>query len=286
MVSFGRIIFKATGVMSNRGLIKNSCKIGQRIAETMKHSGGEIKPAEVQRIVQDTVGKKTARKIQFVDRDTFVSRSLDLGGASKSELEQMLSFADGVALPNKYSRGSSIFLKGDTANVKTAGMIAHELEHALNNSVGKMSVLKGFLGKFSWGRKYLDKMIARQKELGLQCKYQSMYEELTNNLKISKRFDINTVRDLLYSKGILQVGKDKENMFILKVLRTGYRDEVRAYTTQAKTNRAMGQKFHGKVYDMVANEFNTLAKGIAQEVKNIRTNRIRSFWGLKPKTQV
>lgn len=286
MVTLGRLIFKATGVMSNRGLLKNSRQIGQRIAETMKHSGGEIKAAEVQRIVQDTVGKKAGRKIQFVDRDTFVSRGLDVGVASKSELEQMVSFADGVTSPNKYRRGANVFIKDCTDNGETAGLIAHELEHALNHSFGKMSVLKGFLGKFSLGRKYIDKAISRQKELGLQGKYNDMYKELEDNLKTGKRFDIDTVRDLLYSKGILQVGKDKENRLILKNLRMAYKEEVRAYTIQAETNRAMGQEFAGKVYDMVANEFNTLTKGMAQEAKNIRINRIRSFLGMKPKTYV
>lgn len=286
MVTLERLIFKATGVMSNRGLLKNSRQIGQRIAETMKHSGGEIKTAEVQRIVQDTVGKKAARKIEFVDRDTFVSRGLDVGVASKSELEQTLSFADGVASPNKYRRGANVFLKDGTDNGETAGLIAHELEHALNHSFGKMSVPKGFLGKFSLGRKYIDKTIARQKELGLRGKYLDMYKELEGNLKTGKRFDIDTVRDLLYSKGILQVGKDKENRLILKMLRTAYKDEVRAYTIQAETNRAMGQEFAGKVYDMVVNEFNTLTKGVAQEAKNIRANRIRSFLGMNPKTYV
>lgn len=286
MINFGRLIFKTTGVMSNRGLLKNSHQIGQRIAETMKHSGGEIKPAEVQQIVQDTVGKKAARSIEFVDRDTFLSHSLDLGGASKSKLEQMLSFADGVSSPNKYRRGAKVFIKSATDNDQTAGIIAHELEHALNASFGKMSMLKVILGKFSWGRKHIDKTIARQKELEVQGKYLDMYKELEDNLKTGKRFDIDTVKDLLYSKGILQVGKDKENRLILKFLRIAYRDEARAYATQAETNRAMGQEYFGKVYDIIANEFNTLTKGMAQEAKNIQANRIRSFLGMKPKTHV
>lgn len=286
MVTLGRLIFKATGVMSNRGLLKNGRKIGQRIAETVQHSGGEIKPAEVQRIVQDTIGKKAARKIELVDRDTFVSRTLNLGSASKSELERTLSLADGIASPNKYRRGANVFIKDGTDNGETAGIIAHELEHALNYSFGKMSVSKGFLGNFSWGRKYIDKATARQKELGLQGKYQDMYEELINNLKIRKSFDIDTVRDLLYSKGILQVGKDKENKLILKMLRTMYKDEVRAYSIQAETNRAMGQEFAGKVYDIVANEFKTLVNGVTQEAKNIRANRIRRFLGMRPQEPV
>lgn len=278
MVTLGRLVFKATGVMSNRGLLKNSHQIGQRIAETMKHSGENI---NVKRIIQDTVGEKAARKIQFIDRETFVRRAMDTGGVSRSELEQALNVADGITLFNKYGRGADIFLREGTDNGEIAGIIAHELEHALNYSFGKMSVPKGFLGKFSWGRKYLDKAVARQKELGFQGKYQDMYEKLLGNLKTGKRFDINSVRDLLYSKGILQVGKDKENRLILKMLRTSYEDEARAYTVQAETTRAMGHA--GKVYDMVANEFNTLTKGVAQEAKNIRTNRIRSFFGMKPK---
>lgn len=215
-----------------------------------------------------------------------MSRSLDLGGASKREVEQMLSIADGATQSNKYCRGASVFLKDSVNDSESAGVIAHELEHALNYSFGKTSVQKGFLGKFSYGRKYIDKVIAKQKELGLQSKYQDLYEELISNLQTGKRFDIDTVRNLLYSKGILQLGKDKENRLILKMLKIAYKDEVRAYTVQAETNRALGQKYLGKVYDIVANEFNTLINGVSQESKNIRANRIRTFLGMKPKTHV
>ena len=41
MVSFGRFVFKATGVMSDKGLSKNSKKIGEAIASQMKKMEGK-----------------------------------------------------------------------------------------------------------------------------------------------------------------------------------------------------------------------------------------------------
>ena len=67
MVSLGRLVFRATGVMSNRGVMKNSRKIGTAIAEKMKQTGGKIESQEIEQIISDTIGKKAARKIKIVD---------------------------------------------------------------------------------------------------------------------------------------------------------------------------------------------------------------------------
>ena len=65
MVSLGRLVFKATGVMSKKGIVKNCKKVGQKVAERMQETGGKIDNTEIQQILSDTIGKKAASKIKI-----------------------------------------------------------------------------------------------------------------------------------------------------------------------------------------------------------------------------
>ena len=73
MVSLGRLVFKATGVMSKKGIVKNCKKVGQRVAERMQETGGKVDNTEIQQILSDTIGKKAASKIKITgDKESFL----------------------------------------------------------------------------------------------------------------------------------------------------------------------------------------------------------------------
>lgn len=283
MVTLGRLIFKATGVLSNRGLVKNSRKIGERIAETARNNNGQVKIAEVRKIVEDTIGKKAASKIDFVDKDTMVKLAMDTGAFSEQEVKGTLDFASALTLPAKYKRSASIYLKGDINNPDMAALTAHELHHALSFSSGKLSVPK-FMGKFSRGRKYMDKIAKYQKSCGFQEKSNELYKIALDNIRCGKNFTPETIKELLYSKGIIKVGEDKKNLRILSALSKMYKDEFRAYSLQAEVLNSLGQD--GSVYSRLAGEFDSLAKGLKSEVKQIRINHIKKFFGMKPTVYV
>ncbi len=279
MVTLGRLIFKATGVLSNRGLVKNSRKIGERIAETVRNNNGQVKVAELQQIVKDTVGKKAASKIDFVDKDTFVKRAMDTGAFSEQEVKGALGFADALTLPSKYKRSAIIYMKGDINNSDIAALAAHELHHALSFSSGKLSVPK-FIGKFSCGRKYIDKLAKYQKKLGFQEKSDKLYRAALDNVQFGKKFNTETIKELLYSIGVIKVGEDKQTLKVLKSLSKMYKDEFRAYSLQAEVLNSLGK--NGLAYSRLAEEFDSLAKGLKTEAKQIRIDRIKKFFGMKP----
>ena len=281
MVTFGRLIFKATGVLSNKGLVKNGNRIGEGITNAMHNNGGKVEVTDVQRIVENVVGKKVASRIDFIGRDTFVKRAMETGGFSESDISKTLDFADALTLPAKYNRRASIFLKGSIDNPEVAALTTHELHHALSFSSGRLSVPK-FLGRFSWGRKLIDKAAKFQKEFGLQDRSNLLYIEALRNVQLGRKFSPEQIKEMLYSKGIITIGDDKNNIRILKALRKLYQDEYRAYSLQARTLEGMGYKEHGSIYRNLANEFNTLAQNIGKEAKQLRINHCKRFLGMKP----
>jgi len=286
MVSVGRLIFKATGVMSNRGLAKNSSKIGKAIADVAKKSGGNVEVTQVEKIIVDTLGKKGAKRIKVVDKDAFIRQVQKNDVASTKELESSLDFMDAAAVADKYTGKSSVYIKEGSADInEKAGLVAHELQHALGFSFGKSNLVQRILGEFPLGRKYIDKSMQKIKSLGIQGKYQELYQEAFNNLRLKPNGNFNEgeIKELLYSRGILKAGEDKQNLRILKALRKMYKDEARSYTIQAETNKALGQDLYAKVYEKFTENFKSLVNDIGQEAKHVRTNRTRKFFGLKPK---
>ena len=223
MVSLGRLVFKATGIMSNRGVMKNSRKIGTAIAEKMKQTGGKKESQEIEQIISDTIGKKAARKIKIVDSQTMREEMVNAGEKIK-DIDKMFECAAGVTHPDNYSRKASIFINDDfftdvglsgvAYNTARTNTLAHEIQHAISDTSGRMGLYK-LKGHFSFGRKMLDKEFNKAKALDLQSKYIDLQEICLKKLQSGEQVSEADIVKSLYSKGILQVGKDKENAFIL-----------------------------------------------------------------------
>ncbi len=150
MVSLGRLVFKATGIMSNRGVMKNSRKIGTAIAEKMKQSGGKIESQEIEQIISDTIGKKAARKIKIVDSQTMREEMVNAGEKIK-DIDKMFECAAGVTHPDNYSRKASVFVNEeyltkafaafpDIISAVKANTLGHEIQHAISNTSGRMGL--------------------------------------------------------------------------------------------------------------------------------------------------
>ncbi len=282
MVSFGRFVFKATGIMSNKGLSKNSKKIGEAIASQMKKNGGEISIENVHQIISDTVGKKAADKITISNskeaaRDFFLKQDI----ASENDLNHVFEAAIGFLIPAKYKRQGFVFVNKDKAlGGVAANALTHEIQHALSLTSGRrgLYLLKG---KFSLGRRFIDKEISKMKDFGVQDKYVKMQEYCVALLNSGGQVNNAIVRDMLYSKGILKKGETKKNLFILKQLKKAYKDEVRSWTVGLEAH----EKFEGsKVInsDLYLNIFKSLMNGVSQEAKQLKIDRFKKFLAIKP----
>lgn len=284
MVRIGRILYNMTGVMSNKGLVKNSRKIGDAICDTMKAADGTITPQQIKEIITDTIGKKGASRIKILDsyEDTkkFV---LEQGGISLQEFDDFYKEILGCSGPHRYKREAILHLKPkelippecpkellDEATL--ANVITHETQHAIAATSGKDSFIKKF-SKLSFVRKYLDKQINLQEKLGLQGIYTNM--QLAAFSETSSVF--KKPEELIRS--FLKEGDDKNNLFIIKNLIKLYKDEIRSYNVGFKAyGRYKGVTLEGK--NFVERVFEKLVEALKQERSVIRKNQLKRFFGL------
>lgn len=293
MVSLGRLVFKATGIMSNRGVMKNSRKIGTAIAEKMKQSGGKIESQEIEQIISDTIGKKAARKIKIVDSQTMREEMVNAGEKIK-DIDKMFECAAGVTHPANYSRKASVFVNEeyltkafaafpDIISAVKANTLGHEIQHAISNTSGRMGLYK-LKGRFSFGRKMIDKRINKAKALDLQSKYIDLQEICLKKLQSGEQVSEADIVKTLYSKGILQVGKDKENAFILKNLRDVYKDECRSFKVGYEAFETFNGTKNPKQVNEIINLYENFVKATNKELRHTRLNRVKRFFGMKPNT--
>lgn len=291
MVSLGRLVFKATGVMSNRGVMKNSRKIGTAIAEKMKQSGGKIESQEIEQIISDTIGKKAARKIKIVDSKTAMREEMVNAGEKIKDIDKMFECAAGATHPDHYSRKASVFVNEEFLTATFPGMtsalkantLGHEIQHAISNTSGRMGLYK-LKGHFSFGRKMIDKKMNKAKALDLQTKYVELQDICLKSLLSGKQVSEADIVKTLYSKGILQVGKDKENAFILKNLRDVYKDECRSYKVGYEAFETFNGTKNPKQVNEIINLYENFVKATDKELRHTRLNQVKRFFGVKPNT--
>lgn len=293
MVSLGRLVFKATGIMSNRGVMKNSRKIGTAIAEKMKQSGGKIESQEIEQIISDTIGKKAARKIKIVDFQTMREEMVNAGEKIK-DIDKMFECAAGVTHPDNYSRKASVFVNEeyltkafaafpDIIPAVKANTLGHEIQHAISNTSGRMGIYK-LKGHFPFGRKMIDKKFNKAKALDFQSKYIDLQEICLKKLQSGEQVSEADIVKTLYSKGILQVGKDKENAFILKNLRDVYKDECRSFKVGYEAFETFNGTKNPKQVNEIINLYENFVKATNKELRHTRLNRVKRFFGMKPNT--
>lgn len=293
MVSLGRLVFKATGIMSNRGVMKNSRKIGTAIAEKMKQTGGKIESQEIEQIISDTIGKKAARKIKIVDSQTMREEMVNASAKIK-DIDKMFECAAGVTHPANYSRKASVLVNEeyltkafaafpDIISAVKANTLGHEIQHAISNTSGRMGLYK-LKGRFSFGRKMIDKRINKAKALDFQSKYIDLQEICLKKLQSGEQVSEADIVKTLYSKGILQVGKDKENAFILKNLRDVYKDECRSFKVGYEAFETFNGTKNPKQVNEIINLYENFVKATNKELRHTRLNRVKRFFGMKPNT--
>lgn len=283
MVTFGRLVFKATGVLSNRGLAKNSRIIGKKIAQHAKNNGGKLNTAEVKRIVEDTVGKKAASRINFLDRKAFKEQALRQG-IPDAHIDVMFQNCGGITSSNKYTRQADIFINENFAQgADGVNVVTHELQHALSFTSGKLSVTRGIFGKFSRGRKYIDKMQVKSVQADIGNKYMLPYKSAVQQTQESgKAITLDEARRLLFEKGGLIPGKNKENIYILKNLKALYQDEARSFSA----GFGAADVYRGAplpIYQEQILTMQNLSLAAKQELRQARLARIKSFFGIKHK---
>ncbi len=130
----------------------------------------------------------------------------------------------------------------------------------------------------------IDKRINKAKALDLQSKYIDLQEICLKKLQSGEQVSEADIVKTLYSKGILQVGKDKENAFILKKLRDVYNDEYRSYKVGYEAFETFNGTKNPKQVNEIINLYENFVKATNKELRHTRLNRVKRFFGMKPNT--
>lgn len=256
----------------------------------MKQNAGKISNDEIKLAIDETVGVKAGKKIKiFKNKDEAVQFNRENNLCSDEELEQTYNAVLGFTAPSRYKRSSGILIRDDiTPEALTdlppgilPNVITHEVQHAMSYSFGKLSLEKA-LGRFSLGRKILDNRYQRLNNIHHQEKYMAI-QELALEEKFGRKTDnlVQVLKELLWSKGILNPNDNKNNNLLLHYLISVYKDEARSYTVGCK----IGDAYAGITTNqgkLLSDLYDDIVKALKQEKRHVQLNRIKSFFGFKP----
>lgn len=137
MINLSKIIYKATGIMSKKQIMKTCGKIGDEVSENLLN-GNRVKAQTVQEILAKNIGAKKAGKVQITDDldsfKDFARKELNL----QDDVSELIFYnSKSAVIPGPKTNRSLLSLRTDSMDAaETVNLTAHELEHVLNQRLG------------------------------------------------------------------------------------------------------------------------------------------------------
>lgn len=312
MVNFSRLMFKTTGLMPSKEVVRTSKSIGKKLADEVK-SGKEITTSRIEELLVESIGRKKANKIVISDKyEDLVSYMKAVGVKDESLIKQIYEGSASTVLSNPKNKSVllSLRLKGRGVN-ESLNLIAHELEHVLNQSLSLRIKLEYLYTKLR-GKKFLDNFIAKYGQL-LNEKNMDLQGSL---LYMSKLSGINggafgstinqppTINGLLKHLSMqseralgnrlkrevnsLLVNDYKTDKRILNMCKVLLKDESRAYKSGGAVERYWSEinginNTNANNSEMMSLLYDEALTQVNKEYKKLRLNRIKRFFGISSK---
>ena len=241
MITLGKMIYKLTGYMTKKELVRNARAVGKQACTRMQETGRNLSHTEISEILSGVIGKKGAAKIEISgDKASFIKAYMENFGVTKSHAENMANRCLYAAIAKGMGNKTHLNLRiGDMPISQRVNVISHETEHALHRTFSFDILLTKLFGKTSIGRKYLQKAkanteVLNEKGARLQLNLINrltgwndgaggIASEISRTdalLEITKCTDKQMlrekIRNLLYEKKVLEIGNDTQNNFVLK----------------------------------------------------------------------
>lgn len=315
MITLGKMIYKLTGYMTKKELVRNARAVGKQACTRMQETGRNLSSTEISEILSGVIGKKGAAKIEISgDKASLVDAIVKNFGFTKSSAEMVANNCLSAALGKGV--GNKTHLNIQVSNMpmhKSVNIIPHETEHALHRTFSFNMLFTKFLEKTSLGRKYLQKMMTKSemindKNLRLQGNLMNLtgWNDAAGGIalekartdalfEVTKCSDIQILREqikkILYEMKVLEIGNDKQNNFVLKQLIPGLADESRAYNAGSAVEKFYKQTVENASQigttksEVVADIYDEAVQIMKKERRHIQKNRLREFFGLKANRQ-
>ena len=307
MTALGRLIYKATGIMSKRGIMKNCERIGNTLAQEIKTNGGNIQIKRVSELLENTIGKKKAAKITIAeDFDTFKNFAKENLNLSDELIDNIFKQTASSVIPPGKSGKSLLNLKiHDMNNTEALNTTAHELEHLLYNNVSTMAKFRQFILKCMTKSQFENNLkkgsnITNKKLFNFQ-KYlidlsnigtTNLLKECTEHkaglsglLKQTGFKNHKELQDAIRTKirqDILLPYCNPANLSILKVVKNAIKDEARAYKIGGKVQRNFAPNENISKCEMISQIYNEASVVLKEEIKNQKNNIWRILFRKKP----
>lgn len=304
MIGIGRLIYRATGIMSKKGIMKNCEKIGRTLADEIKAGGGKVEPKRVHELLTETLGKKKAAKITITaDLDTFKAFAKENMKLSEEIAEMHFNHSKSAVLPGRNGKALLSLRTNKMSNTEAVNTTSHELEHVFYNTVSTDSAI----------RRAFMKCIPKKHLENLQKQHNSHINEIMLNFqgKLIRKSNIGSTSSILNNfsehkagiEGLLkQTGfetreqlqdairtmiredvilpyNNKLNYGILKAIRRAIQDEARAYKVGGRALRNFSQNENISNSEMIGQLYDEAAIVLKGEIKNQKKNRWRKLFG-------
>ena len=313
-VAVGNGLFKATGIMSKKTVLRKSGEIAQETA-TRVVDGKAIDEVEFIDILKKYLGK-LSDKIKLVPtKESFLEEMKKASDISEEMASKIYDTCESLIYPRIDGVLLNLRLQElAKSKEKLVNVTGHECEHALFESYSISSKFREFLRKIPFVSKKIEKAV-NSGEFDLLQSRQSVAEGLL--IQISKRQDIvglttrtnnlgglieqsrqksakNFERDLIlnmYNSKVIEPRKYKQNLETCDVLISSFKDESRAYEVGGKAEQYLYKlldvdtKGYTTNSELSSQSYKILVEILQKERKIARKNIIRSWFGLKPKTE-
>ncbi len=292
MIGIGRLIYKATGVMSHRGIVKNCEKIGRTLAGDIR-AGGRIETGRVHELLSEAIGSKKAAKVTIAsDFDTFKAFAKDNLKLTDEIAERLYNGSVSAVIPGGKSGKTLLNLRLENAdNLEALNLTTHELEHVLWGNVSMSAKKRQFIMKLipqevleylqkslsNTGNKKLhafQNWLIQQSKLGpvssrlKDCtEYKPGLEGLLKQTGFESREKLHDAIRTFVRQELIFPGIDERNPAFLKLFRKNIRDEARAYNVGGRVVRNFVKGENISKSEMLAQLYNEAAIVLKSEIK-------------------
>lgn len=251
MANIGKIIYKATGIMSKKQIMRTCSNIGNELSENLIRDKN-INAGKIQEILTKNIGAKKVKQIKITDDiDSFKKFVKEEVGLTDEYAEYAFQNTKSAVIPGSKSNTSLLSLRIDSmAPDEIVNIATHEIEHVLTQRLGLRGKFEKLYLKIR-GKKFAEKSLQKygqlfnEKNMELQTNllaksgldsvtqgltaFKAGQEGLCKQIGLKTKDELDkTITDIIHKNALLPDG-DKRNLKILKAIKIILKDEARAY---------------------------------------------------------
>ena len=324
MYKIGELLFRTTGLLTKRGVMRKSTEIGEAISGTIAKNG-KIAQNDITEIIGNTLGRKSSKINITFDKESFVTGIQENLRLPQDMGEMLYNNVKAASIPRAYGEKVIVNLPLEKIDntIEFANIVPHEFEHALFQAFTPLRKIDPIVmrltdrfkkyQKIPFVRKYFEwaesmeqkaNPLSAKLQGGLICEVGHNFNSFTQISEHTKSIEgllsqckcktieelHEKIRELLYKREILNVGDFKSNYIFSRAFKHVLKDESRAYTvggsSQKMLLKSLGKTSENATYsELNSMLFDEAIKILKQESKSNLKNRLRQIFGFKTNTQ-